>query len=209
MEDKNSNYPFSPKLIAAITGTILVVGTATAWIAYNSNSVQNSQNNTNNPPVVIENPDINHGNNNTNTNPQEKEEIAVYWLDDNLEIVSQPIILNKTENKEELLTEAFNQLLSGLSASSTQDTAIPENTKLNQLTIKDDGIHLDLSSDFTTGGGSASMIGRLGQVIYTATSLEENAPVWISIDGQPLEVLGGEGLIVDQPMTRQLFKENF
>ncbi|MEO0490877.1 MAG: GerMN domain-containing protein, partial [Cyanobacteria bacterium J06659_2] len=88
-------------------------------------------------------------------------------------------------------------------------SAIPEDTELLDLAVESDGVHVNLSSDFQFGGGSASMTGRLAQVIYTASSLEPTTAVWLSVDGEPLEVLGGEGLIIDQPMTRSQFEENF
>ena len=103
---------------------------------------------------------------------------------------------------------AIETLLNG-SPDQTLTTTIPQGTQLRSLTVKPDGIHIDLSAAFTTGGGSASMMGRLGQVLYTATSIDPSAPVFLSVGGQPLETLGGEGLMLDQPMTRQVFEKEF
>ena len=134
----------------------------------------------------------------------------IYLLKDtgrNLELVPLPIEVN-TDQPNTVLTAAFNSLLANTN-NGTANSTIPEGTKLRSVKIQDDGIHVDLSTEFTTGGGSASMSGRLAQVIYTATTLQPEAKVWIDVEGKPLEILGGEGLEIERPMTRQSFEENF
>lgn len=135
----------------------------------------------------------------------------IYWLDpksDRLVLQAEPIAVNKASDRASVLTAALNQLLVS-SDTHPEKTTIPANTKLLGLKVADDGIHLNLSATFSEGGGSTAMVGRLGQVLYTATSLDRDAPVWIDINGQPLEVLGGEGIEVPQPITRKYFQENF
>jgi spore germination protein GerM len=88
-------------------------------------------------------------------------------------------------------------------------STIPVGTKLLSANVKPDGIHIDLSKEFTKGYGATSMIGRLGQVIYTATSQNPDAPVWISVEGKPLETLGDVGAEIRQPITRQQYDQDF
>lgn len=136
----------------------------------------------------------------------------IFWVKDvggNLSLVPQAIAL-PAGNAEETVEAAFATLLTK-SGDPQQDafSTIPEKTRLLALTVEADGVHVNLSQEFTSGGGSASMIGRLGQVVYTATTLESEAGVWVSVEGKPLTLLGGEGLEVSQPMTRSEFKEAF
>jgi len=129
-----------------------------------------------------------------------------------------PITLDveASDNPSDILDATFNQLLSdsdrlaqGSPATEQFFSAIPANTTLLDVTVEDDGVYVDLSAEFEEGGGSASMTGRLGQVIYTATSLDPSDVVWLSVEGAPLELLGGEGLEVFQPMTRSDFDQNY
>jgi spore germination protein GerM len=117
-----------------------------------------------------------------------------------------------TKSAEENLREAFGELLNnkamGKKGAKVVST-IPKGTKLLSLKTEADGVHIDLSKDFTTGGGSTSMQARLAQVLFTATSFDTNANVWLSIEGQKLEVLGGEGVEVPYPLTRQNFQDAF
>jgi spore germination protein GerM len=88
-------------------------------------------------------------------------------------------------------------------------STIPVGTKLLSAKVMADGIHVDLSKEFTQGYGATSMIGRLGQVVYTATSQNPDAPVWITVEGKKLEVLGDVGVEIRQPITRQTYDRDF
>ena len=109
------------------------------------------------------------------------------------------------------LTEALEKLLAQ-SPAFDPTTTIPAQTRLLNLDISQDGVYVDLSPEFAEGGGSSSMIYRVAQVIYTVTSIDSQAPVFLSIEGKPLNEdypLGGEGLILKYPMTRQQFNREF
>lgn len=143
--------------------------------------------------------------------PQAKTGPSVYWLayrGEKLVLDPTPLPLNKQDSPQVQLKSALERLLQG-PANADKANAIPEGTQLNSIKISADGVRLDISQAFTKGGGSSSMQARLGQIIYTASSLDPKTGIWISVDGEPLTVLGGEGLEVSQPMTRKEFDDNF
>ncbi len=184
-------------IAAAITAAVAAGGGLAWWSFHPTNTI-----NPNVTPNVVQNP--------TSPATVQSTTAKIYLLKDtgrNLELVPTPIEIN-AEQPNAVLTGAFNSLLAN-NENATASSTIPAGTKLRSLKVLDDGIHVDLSTEFTTGGGSASMTGRLAQVIYTATTLQPEAKVWIDVEGKPLEVLGGEGLEIERPMTRQSFEENF
>ncbi|MEB3224971.1 MAG: GerMN domain-containing protein [Synechococcus sp.] len=140
----------------------------------------------------------------------ETPEPMVYWLKDSgdrLELAPETVTLTAetpTAQREALLT----QLLTATPEAGLSST-IPPGTRLLSLVVQSDGIVVNLSADFETGGGSASMVGRVAQVLYTVTSLDPEGVVWFQIEGEPLEVLGGEGLEISQPLTREIFMADF
>ena len=86
-------------------------------------------------------------------------------------------------------------------------TAIPEGTELLRLMRNGSTYFVDLSSEFESGGGSLSMQLRVAQVVYTATQFERIDSVRIMIEGEMVESIGGEGLIVSEPLTRRDFQD--
>ncbi|MEM9569110.1 MAG: GerMN domain-containing protein [Cyanobacteria bacterium P01_E01_bin.34] len=143
----------------------------------------------------------------------------VYWLQfegDRIRLV--PSEQTVGEGSEEVvLTALMNQLLQGPAETDgsgvpTGTSAIPDGTRLLALDVDGDGVHVNVSREFAYGGGSASMILRVAQVLYTATSVDPETPVFLEVAGQPINAdypLGGEGLILEQPTSREQFTEVF
>lgn len=193
-------------MVAAITGAILAAGIGVAWWAKSSLQGSDPVSRPNPAPIVeSETPAI--------PDPITEEKVVqICWLSptgDRIKLVSNKMSFAKSVKSERVLETALETLFSSPPTEASYTTAIPPGTKLIDLSTDKDGIHLNLSQEFVSGGGSASMSSRLAQVIYTATSSNSGDRVWISVEGEPLENLGQEGLIVSQPMTRDDFSENF
>ncbi len=87
-------------------------------------------------------------------------------------------------------------LLDGLS------TSVPEETLLLGITIEDGVATVDLSREFESGGGSLSMFARLAQVVYSVTQFPTVDAVQFDLEGEPVTVFSGEGIVLDGPVAR-------
>ncbi|MGH1393856.1 MAG: GerMN domain-containing protein [Trichormus sp.] len=199
MNDQQGSKRISSGVIAAVSAAVVAVGGGVAWLTANTNPPTQTA-----PSQRVEQQPY-------NTQPGNEQTANVYWLktnDKSVELVPQPIRIAAAQPNQ-VLEQAFQSLLAG-PTEGTNATTIPQGTKLLGLKAENNNeIHVNLSEDFLSGGGSTSMVGRVGQVVYTATTLNPNAKVYIEVNGKPLEVLGGEGVEIEQPITRETFKKEY
>lgn len=85
-------------------------------------------------------------------------------------------------------------------------TMIPDGTEVLGVEVQGSEATVNLSSEFESGGGSLSMTLRVAQVVYALTQLPDVDTVRFQIDGEPRDMIGGEGIMVD-PASRDEFNE--
>ncbi|HXG25472.1 MAG TPA: Gmad2 immunoglobulin-like domain-containing protein [Candidatus Binatia bacterium] len=81
-------------------------------------------------------------------------------------------------------------------------TTIPVDTRFLGLRIEDRIAIVNLSREFEQGGGTASVLGRLAQVVYTLTQFPTVDGVRFELDGEPVTVFSGQGVVLDEPVGR-------
>ena len=86
-------------------------------------------------------------------------------------------------------------------------TAIPAGSKVLGIAIKNGVATVDLSSEFESGGGSASGKFRLGQVVYTLTQFSTVRSVLFQVEGRTVTTFGPEGIVLDGPQSRKDFED--
>lgn len=86
-------------------------------------------------------------------------------------------------------------------------SSVPEGTTFLGLNVENGVATVDLSKEYESGGGSMSMFMRLAEVVFTLTQFPTVEGVDFKLDGQPIDVLGGEGIIIDHPMSRTDFED--
>ncbi len=124
------------------------------------------------------------------------------------EVVTEPVVRSLPEelskDSKEVMSYALLELLNGPKDNEKDEgffTEIPEGTRLLSVTETPKAMYIDLSGAYTTGGGSNSMIQRLNQVTKTVVSVPQKKPVYLKVEGKQLDVLGGEGIMVNEPIT--------
>ncbi len=119
--------------------------------------------------------------------------VLVYFLDGEVLAVG-----GRTVDTATVATAAMEALLDGPAAGFEEDlawgTAIPQGTELNGVVISNGTATVDLSSEYESGGGTASVTARLAQVVFTLTQFSTVDEVDVEIDGQPRESITGEGV---------------
>lgn len=79
---------------------------------------------------------------------------------------------------------------------------IPVGTRLINVEESEDEIYVDISPQYLTGGGSATMQLRYIQIYKTLKKTAPYKGVYLKVDGKMLKAIGGEGLEVTQPLTQ-------
>ena len=114
-------------------------------------------------------------------------------------------VLREVPATKSVATAAITALFAGptsAEAGRAISTAIPDGSKLLGISVANGVATIDLSSEFESGGGSASVQGRLGQVVYTLTQFPSIKSVVFQIEGQTAEIFSGEGVVLDKPVGR-------
>jgi hypothetical protein len=130
----------------------------------------------------------------TTTIPVEQSRVATYFTHAGLLVAG-----SRDVAKADALRASVAAVVEGPNAAERAagfSSAIPSGTALRGVALNGRRAEVDVSSAFTTGGGSLSMRMRVAQIVYTVTRLGVADTVRFLVDGQPVESIGGEGFIV-------------
>jgi spore germination protein GerM len=129
---------------------------------------------------------------------------VVYFVkSEDTHFVLEPVFRSYPKGQE--LTSALEDLIRAPNSRETTKnlfSALPAQTQIINLKTEGDRVTVNFSKDFIKEDGLASHQSRLNQVWYTLSQPKDFNSVSILIEGQPLTMLGGEGLIVENPWIR-------
>jgi hypothetical protein len=134
-------------------------------------------------------------------------DVKVYFLRG-----EQLVIANREVRGPAVLRGALTELLKGPTvgeAAAGFVTLVPDGTRLLDVDLVDGRATVDLDRVYEVGGGSRPMLARIAQVVFTATQFENADEVVFWIEGEPIEFLGGEGIVLDEPQSRSDVDRSF
>ena len=129
--------------------------------------------------------------------------INVYFLKGE-KLVASPKVLHK---EDEPLSKVAFGLLAGPTDAEKADgcfSEIPKGTQINSLRKDGEVLTVNFNEKLQSyGGGSAKVRGLVAQIVYTFTEVPGITKVRITIEGEKDAALGGEGYVIDRPLSRE------
>lgn len=137
--------------------------------------------------------------------PHKKEESTyVYFLATSKDGTAVFRKVKRNLSSKDRLDFAIRELLKGPNAKERSEgiyNEIPKGTKLLNIQKQGNNIIINLSSDFQYGGGTDSIYSRMRQLIKTALANTSGKNIYLYLDGKQADVVGGEGIMVSQPLS--------
>ena len=137
---------------------------------------------------------------------EEKEYVNIYFIGKNSSNEEVYKAVKRVYNKDvdgSKIRFAVNSLIRGPKPAEQQHgvyTEIPAGASVINITEMSDKVVINVNSSFVNGGGTESLYKRLYQLIKTV-NLNSDIPVYLFVDGQKADVVGGEGIMLSQPLT--------
>lgn len=198
-------------LLFAFLGLILIALSLFMCMKFVSST--NENNPEEQPGVVTDLPDINPNEEPNEPNENEvKEYISIVFIgkNSNGEEVYKVVKREYDENVDgQKLRYAISSLILGPKQSEKQKgmySEVPASTNILHVYDKGDYIIIDLSSGFAYGAGTESVYKRLFQLIKTVKR-NTDKPAYLYIDGKQADVIGGDGIMITQPLSENSIGE--
>lgn len=140
------------------------------------------------------------------TDKQETKELKVYFTKSKgKNIISFVSVKRKIDTDINVIEGSLRELFLGPTKSEELQgimSEIPTGTRLIKVEESEDEVLVDVSPQYLTGGGAASMQLRYLQLYKTLKKIAEGKKIYLNIDGKTLKTIGGEGLEVTQPLSK-------
>ncbi len=91
------------------------------------------------------------------------------------------------------------------------ETSVPASVRVESTSVEGDMIVANMNEAFLAGAAEPGLLSdmtMLNQLIYTLTSTDPEASVLFTVNGEPVEAYGSEGLDLTEPVDRETFRDD-
>jgi spore germination protein GerM len=137
--------------------------------------------------------------------PEKAVKIYLIRFNEKTEKISLVPVARKVKSESPVL-ETLKELIKGPSVTEKGKgllSAVPSNLRIRDVRITDRTAVIDFNSAIEQNANGSILLGRIDQIVYTATQFDNITGVQIKINGRTKKFLGSDGLAISGPIQRR------